>query len=106
MAYDINLDEAILSNTGTITDEEAGKNQDVINNIPIVTEDVAINSLRQTQTNTGYYTYSKAKTAMHNGELSYIAARELDKTNETEEYTHGYGVIITSATETDESRKH
>ncbi len=105
-AYDIMIEEKELNSTGTITDEEAENNKEVINNIPIITEDAAINSLLQTKTSTGYYTYSKAKAALYNNNLTYIAARELNSTNTTEEYTHGYGVSVASATETDEARKY
>ena len=38
---------------------------------------------------------------MYNNNLSYISARELDSSHGAEEYTHGYGAIIASATETD-----
>lgn len=102
-AYDININEKTIENTGTITEKEANENKEVIDNIPIITENVVINNLLQTQTNTGYYTYSKAKASLYNGNLSYIAARELDSQNEADEYTHGYGVVIGSASETDET---
>lgn len=102
-AYNVNINEENLSNTGTITEAEANANEAVINNIPIVTEDITINNLLQTQTSTGYYTYSKAKATLYNDELVYISARELDSDNETEEYTHGFGAIITDASETDET---
>lgn len=75
----------------------------MINNIPIITEDVARNDLLQRQTKTGYYTYNKAKASMYEGQLAYIAGRELDTRNEANEYTHGFGAVITSATETDET---
>lgn len=57
----------------------------------------------QRQTRTGYYTYNKAKIALYNDKLAYVAARELDISNEADEYTHGFGAVITSATETDET---
>lgn len=103
LAYNIKIDEHLLTSTGTITDEEAELNKRVINNIPIITEEIAINNLLQRQTRTGYYTYNKAKASLYNDELTYVAARELDVSNEANEYTHGYGTVITSATETDET---
>lgn len=102
-AYDININEKTIDSTGTMTEKEANENEEVINNIPIITENVVINNLLQTQTNTGYYTYSKAKTSLYNNKLSYIAGRELDSQNDTDEYTHGYGAVISSASETDEA---
>lgn len=103
IAYDISIDEVNLTNTGTITDEEISNNQEVINNIPIMTEKVVLNNLKQTQTSKGYYTYNKAKSALYGNDLAYIAARELEVANTAENYTHGYGAIITSASETDEA---
>lgn len=102
-AYDVNIDEKQVVNTGTITEREAEINQDVINNIPIITEDIARSNLLQTQTSTGYYTYNKSKASLYNDKLTYISARELSSTHVTDEYTHGYGTVITSATETDEA---
>lgn len=103
IAYDIKIEEKDIISTGTITEEEAEKNNEVITNIPVVTEEVAKNNLLQTQTNTGYYTYNKAKSSIYENNLTYISARELDGNHSTEEYTHGYGVAIISATETDEA---
>ncbi|MCI8621722.1 MAG: COG1615 family transporter [Clostridia bacterium] len=100
-AYDIKIDEKQVTHTGTITEEEADNNEEIISNIPIVTENVVTNNLLQTQTSTGYYTYNKASLAMYDGELAYISARELDSGHVTEEYTHGYGAVIAGATETD-----
>ena len=102
-AYDINIEEKTLESTGTITDKEAEENQDIITNIPVITEEVAKNNLLQTQTSTGYYTYNKAKAAIYNGMITYVAGRELDSSHATDEYTHGYGVVITSGAETDEA---
>ena len=98
---EIKINETQIVSTGTITDEEAEENQDIITKVPIITENVVKNNLLQTQTSTGYYTYNKAKLAIYNNNLSYISARELDSSHATEEYTHGYGAIIAAATETD-----
>ena len=102
LAYNVNINEENIDNTGTITEDEANANQDVINNIPIVTENIVKNNLLQTQTSTGYYTYKKAKAALYNGELVYVAARQIDSSNDAEEYTHGYGTVITAASLTDD----
>ncbi len=102
-AYDINIEENSIENTGTITQKEADENRKIMDNIPIVTENIALNNLLQTQTSTGYYTYNKAKAIYYKNELGYIAARELDTGNLTDEYTHGYGAVITDASDTDEA---
>lgn len=103
LAYDLKIDEQEITKTESITEGEVEENRDVINNIPIITEEIAKNNLLQRQTRSGYYTYNKAKAALYNGELSYVSARELDTRNEADQYTHGYGAVITSATETDEA---
>lgn len=107
-AYNLKIDEMELENTATITREEAETNREVINNIPVVTEQVVLNNLRQTQTSTGYYTYGSAKASLYKDKLTYIAAREISSINTTynskaDEYTHGYGAILVSANETDDN---
>lgn len=107
-AYNIKIDEVELDNIGTITRQEAEENEDVLNNVPIVTKKVALSNLRQTKTSTGYYTYNDAKQTLYNDNLIYISPREINSRNTTynsqaDEYTHGYGAILVSASETDEN---
>ena len=107
-AYNINIDEIDLESTGTITQEEAEENKDVISNTPVVTESVVLNNLGQTQTSTGYYTYNQAKATLYKDKLIYISAREINSENTTynsraDEYTHGYGAVLVSANDTDEN---
>ena len=107
-AYNLKIDEVSLEDTATITREEAETNKEVIDNIPVVTEQVVLNNLRQTQTSTGYYTYGNAKASIYKNKLAYIAAREISSANTTynskaDEYTHGYGAILVSANETDDN---
>jgi len=107
-AYNLKIEEVSLESTGTITKEEADANQIVIDNTPVVTEKVALNNLLQTQTSTGYYTYNNAKASLYKNNLAYIAAREINSENTTynskaDEYTHGYGAVIISASDTDEN---
>ncbi len=107
-AYNINIDEIDLESTGTITQEEAEENKDVISNTPVVTESVVLNNLGQTQTSTGYYTYNQAKATLYKDKLTYISAREINSENTTynsraDEYTHGYGAVLVSANDTDEN---
>ena len=60
------------------------------------------------QTEKGYYTYSTTQIANYrvNGKnkLVYISPREINSNgtynNKTYEYTHGYGVVVTSAVST------
>ena len=107
-AYNLKIEEKELNSTGTITREEADKNKKVIDNIPITTEKIVLDNLLQTQTNTGYYTYNSAKPTYYNDKLIYVSAREINRENTTynsqgDEYTHGYGTILVSASETDEN---
>ena len=111
-AYNINVEEISLENSGTITQEEVEENQTIIDNIPIVTEDVVLSSLKANQTGTGYYSYRSANLATYeiNGEnrLCYVSPREIlnsgrTYSNKTYEYTHGMGQILTSASTTTEN---
>lgn len=111
-AYNLNIEEENLNYSGTITEDEINENQKIINNIPIVSEDAVLKTLKNTQTNTGYYTYREAnlgKYKIGNEEkLVYLSPREITSSgrtysNKTYEYTHGMGEIITSATESSET---
>ena len=110
-AYGINSDVFTIENGGeTITKETLNNLDDTINNIVIVDEDTVLKDLNTIQTEKGYYTYDTAKISSFrvNGKqkLAYISPREISSRNETYnnqtyEYTHGYGLVVTSATETD-----
>ena len=112
-AYGINVDEIEIENSGTITKDEVNKNQDVINNVNILNEETVLANLEQYQTNSGYYSYNTTKPGIYNidGEenLVYISPREIVSNdtrtynNKTYEYTHGYGIIISSANSVDEN---
>ncbi len=107
-AYNINIEETKLQNSGTITGEEVSKNNNVINNIPIISQDAVLKTLEDSQSETGHFSYRNANLAKYgvNGkeQVVYVAPREIindDRTynNKTYEYTHGMGEIIASATE-------
>ena len=112
-AYNIEIDEADINNTGTITLSESKQNNDILSNIPIVSSDITLNTLTAFQKSTGYYSYREPIISRYNTngneELVYISPREIlanetrSYDNKTYEYTHGYGAIITSATEVDEN---
>lgn len=110
-AYGINIEEVNLGENETITTEILNQNSDVVDNITIVDEDTVLQNLNTLQTNRGYYTYRTTKIASHNVDgkqsLVYVSPREISSysrtyNNKTYEYTHGYGVILTSATSVDE----
>ncbi len=107
-AYKINIEESNIQNSGTITKEEVEKNSNVINNIPIISQEAVLKTLEDSQTGTGYFSYRSANLAKYkiNGknQLVYVAPREIINSgrtynNKTYEYTHGTGEIIASATE-------
>lgn len=111
-AYGIDSTEISLEYTGTITEEEVSENSNIIDNIPIVSQEAVLTTLQEKQTSTGYYAYRDANLATYNingkNELVYISPREIlnsgrTYTNKTYEYTHGMGQIVTSATETTEN---
>ena len=106
-AYNINAEETSTNYTGTIKENEFEQNNDVINNITIVNGDLVKKSLKDTQTETGYYTYNNVSLAQYEidgkKQLVYVAPREAENNtisynNKTYEYTHGIGQIVASAT--------
>ncbi len=110
-AYDINTDVFTIENGGeTITEGELSQLSNTINNIVIVDEDTLLKDLNTVQTEKGYYTYDTSTIASYRVDgkqkLVYVSPREISNANgtynnQTYEYTHGYGVVITDATETD-----
>lgn len=112
-AYDIEIDEIEIQNSGTITTQDISKNQDVVNNINLLNEQNILESLKQYQSNSGYYSYNVAAPQLSNvdgkEQLVYISPREIVSNdtrtynNKTYEYTHGYGVVATSASNVDEN---
>ncbi len=110
-AYGIHIDEINLGENETITSEKLKQNSEVVNNIAMVDKATVLKNLNTLQTNKGYYTYGTTQIASYrvNGvqRLMYVSPREISSStrtynNKTYEYTHGYGVILTSATTVDE----
>ena len=73
----------------------------------IINKDLVQKSLKDTQTETGYYTYNNISLAQYDidgkKQLVYVAPREAENNsisynNKTYEYTHGMGQIVASAT--------
>ena len=112
-AYNINIEEIEMENSGTITEENVSNYQKTIQNIPIINEEMTLNTLQAYQDSVGFYSYENTKIQNYNikgkESLVYVSPREIiidgvNRTydNKTYNYTHGYGAIITSATSTDE----
>lgn len=110
-AYNINVEEVNLTDEGTLTKSDITSNSDLLDNIALVNSDIVLQDLNALQTNKGYYAYRNTQIAQKtiNGEkqLVYISPREIISSegtynNKTYEYTHGFGTIVTSATDIDE----
>ena len=108
IAYNVNIEETNLENSGTITKDKISENGNVISNIPIVSKASVLQDLQSNQTSTGYFNYPNANLAKYNvngkEQLLYLAPREIKNSgrtynNKTYEYTHGMGEVIASATE-------
>lgn len=108
-AYNIDIEEESLENSGTITQNEVNENAEVINNTRLVNQDVVLKTLDDNQTGTGYYSYRNANIAKYKiseeEKLVYISPREITNSgrtynNKTYEYTHGMGQIVIDSTST------
>ena len=105
-AYGIQIDELNVGNEGALTDADIAVNEKLLNKVSIVNKNIVLQNLNGTLTNKGYYTYNSSQIGEYliNGEDSivYISPREIvnqdnSYINSTYEYTHGYGIIATSA---------
>ncbi len=112
-AYGINIDEIEVSDEGTITEQQVEENRDTIDNVAILNKDVTLSTLKDKQTSSKYYTYVDTQIGKYmvdgEEELVYISPREISNSasttynNKTYEQTHGYGAVITSATDIDKT---
>lgn len=107
IAYGIDCENETIEYSGTINEQEIKDNENIISNIALINEDVVLQNLQETQTQTGYYTYNNVSLLNYNingkDRLVYLSPREIVNNkrtynSKTYEYTHGYGAIITSAT--------
>ena len=108
-SYNIDIDEVSVQNEGALENDDIIKNTKLLSNISILNKDIVLQNLNSTLTNKGYYTYNSSKIGEYviDGEQSlvYISPREIinkdnSYVNSTYEYTHGYGLIATSASST------
>ena len=111
-AYGINIEEINVGESQTITKEDLEQNQTVVENIVLAGKETVLKNLNTLQTNKGYYTYRTTQMTNYiikgKPSLVYVSPREITSSagtynNKTYEYTHGYGVIVTSATEVAEN---
>ena len=106
-AYAINSDIQNIDYSGNIDLEKVNKSQFILDNTVIVNKQIVLDNLNETQTGKGYYTYNTAKLLTYNidgnNRILYATPREIVNNrrtynSKTFEYTHGYGMIFTSAT--------
>lgn len=111
-AYGLNVEEIKLEDSETINSEEITQYSEVVNNISATNKSLVLKSLNGTLTNKGYYKYTSSNAGIYNidgkNTLVYITPREIVSnenayTNATYEYTHGYGAVVTSASQTNSS---
>jgi len=109
--YNIDVETSNIDYTGTIKQEEVQNNSDVIDNITLVSEKLVLQSLKDTQTESGYYSFKNAALTQYKiddeNQLVYVSPREIENlgisyNNKTYEYTHGIGQIVVPATEVTE----
>lgn len=110
-AYGIVSEEKTIEYSGTITENEVNSEKELLNNIDIITDSNVLQDLKTSKTTKGYYTYRQTQIEQYNIQgvdtLVYITPREISNNNttyanKTYQYTHGYGVVVTPAGETDE----
>lgn len=104
-AYGININQTDIVSYSTITNDEIEANSNLIKNIPLISEDVTLSMVEEHQETTGYYNYDRTRLAKYNDKLVYITPREIlsnngmSYNNRTLKYTHGYSVIVSTATD-------
>ena len=106
-AYAIDCNIETIDYSGTITADEVQENKSILDSTVIVDKNIVLRYLNESQTGTGYYTYKTAKLSNYNidGEkkLVYVTPREIVNNkrtynSKTYEYTHGYGLVFSDAT--------
>jgi len=105
-AFGIHVEEVSISDNQAIDEEIIANNREVIENIPLVNEKIVLQSLNTSQTGKGYYQYESTQIGLYpidgKKQAVYVSPREIYSGKvtynyKTYEYTHGYGVILTSA---------
>lgn len=110
-AYGIDIEQKNIDSYEAITPEEVKDNQNVINNIPVISKEITQKSIAEHQENSVYYTYDNTFLATYElnnqNQLVYITPREIltdssiSYNNKTLKYTHGYSAVVSSAIDSD-----
>ncbi len=112
-AYGIQIDQKNIDTYKAITHEQVNSNSNIINNIPVISEDVTLKSVAEHQENSVYYSYENTMLARYkindNNRLVYITPRgiindgSISYNNRTFKYTHGYSAVISTANDSDKN---
>ena len=110
-AYGIDINQNNISNYETISSEQISDNQDIIDNIPVISKNVTQTAIKEHQENSVYYNYDNTFLSLYNigtnKKLVYVTPREIlgnntiSYNNRTLKYTHGYSAIVSSAFDSD-----
>ena len=111
-AYGIGINQIDINNYETITSSQVEENREFLDNIPLLTEDIVKQSLEQNQEDSLYYSYNNSRLSIYDIDgkpnLVYLTPREVITHNRTYnnltyEYTHGYSVVLSSASKIDKN---
>lgn len=112
-AFGISIDQKNIDNYKAITYDQVTSNSNIINNIPVISEDVTLKSVAEHQENSVYYSYDNTTLGRYKindvNKLVYITPREVlnDSTisynSRTYKYTHGYSTVVSTATDSDKN---
>ena len=71
IAYGIDCEDETIQYSGTINENEIKNNQNIIDNIPVISQDAVLKTLEDSQTGTGYFSYRNANLAKYriNGKI-------------------------------------
>lgn len=112
-AFGIDIEQETIDNYETLNSTLASANSDILNNIPVINNKVISQTVEDNQDNSTYYSYSSTNLGVYNvngvRKLLSITPREIvtdlkrSYNNKTFEYTHGYSVVASSPSDTDEN---
>lgn len=111
-AYGIGVNQVDINNYETIKSSQVEENKDFLDNIPLLNKDIIKQSLEQNQEDSLYYSYNNSRLSLYDIDgkptLVYLTPREVITHNRTYnnltyEYTHGYSVVLSSASKLDKN---
>ena len=111
-AYGIDIEEESLEEIQGVNAKDVNTFEDTLENIAIVDSSTVLKDLNNGQTAKGYYSFRTTQIGKYNingkNSLVYISPREIVNgtgtyNSKTYENTHGYGIVVTSATSATEN---